>query len=180
MTMKLQQHDVTDHESLAGAVRDAMRRHAGDSWADLDVESMALLAQGRGDDLLPEKRALLLKRIASDPDLGQLLKELRTDIGGSRNTPAIFIPRTAVRIAWAACFIAFITVGIIRLGDSPATSSVEVLDSGTSQVVYLDQIHQDSGSAASTLIGDPVFVSLFIGVVLLGAGAFWPRRSSHS
>ena len=178
-TMSHPQNPV-DHDVITAALRDAMQRRAGDSWSDLDIESMAVLAEGRGDELPPAERALLLKRIASDPDLGQLLKELRADIGGSLASPAIFVPRAAIRLAWVACLIALVTVGVIRMGDSPATSTVEVLDSGSGKASYLDELHDANGSTLSTLVGDPIFISLLVGTVLLGAGAFWPRRSSPS
>ncbi|MEE2906671.1 MAG: hypothetical protein VX527_02460 [Planctomycetota bacterium] len=172
--------DPIDHEVVISALRDAMQRQAGASWDDLNIESMAVLAQGRGDELPPRERALLLKRIASDPDLGRLLKELRADIGDTIARPAIFVPRTAIRLAWAACLVALVTVGVIRLGDTPTTRTVEILDSGSGQAVFLDELQESNGSTLSTLAGDPIFVSLLVGVVLLGAGAFWPRRSSNS
>ena len=171
--------ETIDHEQVVEALRNAMQSHAGSSWDDIDPEAVAVLAQGRGHELPPRERAQLLQRIATDPDLGTLLSQLRHDLGDTVAHPSFFKSRSLLRVAWAASLVALVTAGTIRLGKTPGLESVDVLDSGSGSPSYLEKLGQEP-SAFANLASDPIFVALFILAVLLGTGVFWPRRNTES
>jgi hypothetical protein len=176
----------TNSEQITAALRAAMARHQGADWDSIDLEALAVLAQGRGDDLPPRDRARMLSRIAGDPDLGAVFAQLRQDFESlniCRASPRIFTRRVGLRVAWAASVAAMIVVGSVILADASGASrqrpTVEVLDSTTGQPNYIEQLGT-SGESVSALLGNPLFVGLFVLTVLLGISSFWPRRSSRT
>ncbi|MCH2134241.1 MAG: hypothetical protein MK116_10865 [Phycisphaerales bacterium] len=168
-----------DTDTITTAVREAMRRHEGDSWDDVNPEAIVVLAQGRGHELPPQERVHLLKRIASDPDLGTLLRDLQQDLADSIAAPRFVPGRLVMQAAWVACLIGLVTISAIRLGGGPSDRSVEVLDSSSGAPEYLEQLGNPTGAPVTSLIGDPVFVGLFLLAVVLGVGSFWPRRETR-
>ena len=171
----------TSQKTLEHALQDVMSRNTGSEWDDIDPELMALLAQGRGQEIEPAERARLLKRIAGDPGLGAVLKSIHEDMDDVVKIPAIGRTRFVLRLACTACLIAMVFVGTSVLSDNSLDGkSVEVLDSDSSKNVFLDQLGSTDPSTLARLAGDPVFVGLFVLAVILGCGSFWPRKSSRT
>ena len=175
---------MTDHprtpdpDVLVDAVRQAVARNAGESWDALDVESLALLASGRGSTLPPPERVTLLKRIAQDPDLGRLLQDLRDDLHEADRTLSQHRSRTPIRLAWVACVIATITVALVQVLGRNGPSSVKVMDTGSNQPEFLEQLGVPTMTPSDLLLRDPVFLGLFALAVVLGVASFWPRKTS--
>lgn len=171
----------TSQEELGYALRDVLSRNTGSSWDDIDPELMALLAQGRGQEIEPAERARLLKRIAEDPGLGAVLKSIHGDMDDVIKIPTIGRTKFVLRLACTACLIAMVFVGTsILTNNSLDGKSVEVLDSDSGKNGFLDQLGSTDPSTLARLAGDPVFVGLFILAVILGCGSFWPRKSSST
>ena len=174
-------NEVNSQEALESALQDALSRNAGSEWDDIDPESMALLAQGRGQEIEPSERARLLKRIAGDPGLGAVLKSIHDDMDDVVRVPMIGRTKFILRIACTACLIGMVFVATSVLTDNNLDGkSVEILDSGSGKNQFLDQLGSSDPSALARLAGDPVFVGLFVLAVILGCGSIWPRKSSRT
>ncbi|MBG80327.1 MAG: hypothetical protein CMJ39_06425 [Phycisphaerae bacterium] len=172
--------DQLGNEQLAEALQAAMKEHAGSDWSELNPESIAALAQGRGDELPAQERTDLLRRIASDPDLGILIRELQEDLRDSLARPRFMSTRSIIRTAWAACLIGLLTLTSIRLTRGTDTRSIEVLDAESGGPEFLNDLGNAGTQVPSALFYDPIFVGLFLLVVILGACSFWPQRSSRT
>ena len=180
--MKQQDKDEQSvKQTIELALQKSMSHGIDDDWSDVDPELLLLLVEGRSHDIHPEDRARLLKRIAVDPGLGNLLKTLKIDFHDVIPSPMLTRTRLAMRIACAACIVALVLVGTFILGDTSLdNTSVEVLDSGSTSPDFLDQLGSTGPSSLSRLAGDPVFVTLFILAVMLGCGSFLPRKKTKT
>ena len=61
-----------------------------------------------------------------------------------------------------------------RNGPSP----VKVMDTGSNQPEFLEQLGVPTMTPSDLLLRDPVFLGLFALAVVLGVASFWPRKTS--
>ena len=167
-----------DPSELAKAVQVAGARQRGESWDDLDIEAIASFVQGNSSSIPEHERMQLLARIAQDPDLGKLVRDLHGDIGHQASVTRWNQPRTFFRLAWAASLLGAATVGVVHLTTPSGPSPVKVMDSQSSPPEFLEQLGVPSVGPSSTLLSDPLFIGLFVLAVVLGFASFWPRKSA--
>jgi len=119
---------------------------SGSTTADRTIEDehIALLAEGRLDELPESDRQHLLRQVASDPQIAQVLREVRQLIdapaAGTRQGISSQSFMRFTQYAWAAAACLFLTLGLWRMVDPSAP-----LQRGPDQSVHILQ-NQPAGS----------------------------------
>ena len=120
----------TNRSEMIDVIRGVLDGRADPSKGEAYVEDIALLAEGRIDELAPERRAAVLDAVAADPELAELLAEatelLAAPVASAPRARASqpFAGRWAhIGLALAACMT--LAFGTWRLVDPPAPLEVQ-------------------------------------------------------
>lgn len=136
--------------ALERAMDDAAERAAG----PVDDEHLALLLEGRLDELAKEDRRQLLHRVATDPELSAVVAQAgagpgeRDEAAEARPAVAGRILPAVVRLVWAVAACAAIGLGIWRYAEPTRSPERRTTD--------MPDIHVGASSAERPGTGEPL------------------------
>ena len=121
---------------LVNGAIDALQR---DSDEPIDEEHVSLLVTGQVERIPPAQRQDLLREVARDPELAQLVRDLHAlglseSDDGAERSPVLFSFGRVTTIVWAAAACVLFGLGGWRLIDPPAPIAAD----GTLQTYQAD------------------------------------------